>query len=55
MTIILVEQRLRAALAFSQSVIVLERGRIAWRGTPAQLTADPDTIDKVLGVSHAPP
>ncbi|MGE0749948.1 MAG: ABC transporter ATP-binding protein [Variibacter sp.] len=55
MTIILVEQRLRAALDFSQSVIVLERGRIAWRGTPAQLTADPDTIDKVLGVSHAPP
>jgi branched-chain amino acid transport system ATP-binding protein len=55
MTIILVEQRLRAALAFSQSVIVLERGRIAWRGTPAQLTADPDTIDKVLGVSYAPP
>lgn len=55
MTIILVEQRLRAALDFSQSVIVLERGRIAWRGTPAQLTAGPDTIDKVLGVSHAPP
>jgi len=52
MTILLVEQRLQAALAFAEQVIVLERGRISWTGTPRQLSEDPETIGKVLGVSH---
>lgn len=54
MTIVLVEQRIQAALDFAEQVIVLERGRIAWSGTPRQLSDDPETIGKVLGVSHTP-
>ncbi|PWJ86496.1 amino acid/amide ABC transporter ATP-binding protein 2 (HAAT family) [Pseudaminobacter salicylatoxidans] len=50
MTILLVEQRIQSALDFADHVIVLERGRIAWSGTPAALSADPETIEKLLGV-----
>jgi branched-chain amino acid transport system ATP-binding protein len=52
MTIVLVEQRLRAALAFAERVFILERGRIAWTGTPAQLEADPATIERLLSVGR---
>jgi len=51
-TILLVEQRLRAALDFAETVMILERGRLAWTGTPAQLRAEPETIDRLLGVGH---
>jgi branched-chain amino acid transport system ATP-binding protein len=51
-TILLVEQRLRAALDFAETVMILERGRLAWTGTPAQLRAEPDTVDRLLGVGH---
>ncbi|WP_019172531.1 ABC transporter ATP-binding protein [Pseudaminobacter salicylatoxidans] len=50
MTILLVEQRIQSALDFADHVIVLERGRVAWSGTPAALSADPETIEKLLGV-----
>lgn len=50
MTILLVEQRIQSALEFADSVIVLERGRIAWQGDPAALSAEADTIDRLLGV-----
>jgi branched-chain amino acid transport system ATP-binding protein len=50
MTIVLVEQRIRAALDFADRVIVLERGRIAWSGTPDVLRADPRTLESLLGV-----
>jgi branched-chain amino acid transport system ATP-binding protein len=52
MTILLVEQRIKAALAFAEAVIILERGRIAWSGTPAELAAQPETVDRLLGVGH---
>ena len=51
-TILLVEQRLRAALDFAETVMILERGRLAWTGTPAQLRAEPETVDRLLGVGH---
>lgn len=52
MTILLVEQRIKAALDFAETVLILERGRIAWTGTPADLAAHPETIDRLLGVGH---
>ncbi|HVY21124.1 MAG TPA: ABC transporter ATP-binding protein [Bauldia sp.] len=52
MTIVLVEQRLRAALTFAERVFILERGRIAWTGTPEQLEADPATIERLLSVGR---
>ena len=51
-TILLVEQQLIPVLAFCDAVLILERGRIAWSGTPAQL--DPATIERHLGLT-APP
>lgn len=50
MTILLVEQRIQSALDFADQVIVLERGRVAWRGTPSALTADHDAVERLLGV-----
>ncbi len=50
MTIVLVEQRIQSALDFADQVIVLERGRIAWSGTPKNLTADHDAVERLLGV-----
>ena len=52
MTILLVEQRIKAALEFAESVMVLERGRVAWLGTPVELEAQPETVDRLLGVGH---
>jgi len=52
MTILLVEQRLQAALAFADHALILERGRIAWQGTPAELHAAPAVVEKLLGVGH---
>lgn len=52
MTILLVEQRIRAALDFADGVLILERGRVAWTGTPAELSAQPEVVDRLLGVGH---
>jgi branched-chain amino acid transport system ATP-binding protein len=48
-TIVLVEQRLRAALDFADEVVILERGQIAWSGTPAAFDAD-GVAERHLGV-----
>ena len=50
MTILLVEQRIQSALDFADEVIILERGRIAWTGTPAALAADEHSVETLLGV-----
>jgi branched-chain amino acid transport system ATP-binding protein len=50
MTILLVEQRIQSALDFADHVIVLERGRLAWSGTPAGLSSDHDAVERLLGV-----
>ncbi|MBB4186515.1 branched-chain amino acid transport system ATP-binding protein [Sinorhizobium terangae] len=50
MTIVLVEQRIQSALDFADHVIVLERGRIAWTGTPVELSQDHVTVERLLGV-----
>lgn len=50
MTILLVEQRIQSALDFADNVIILERGRIAWQGSPQALAANHDVVERLLGV-----
>ena len=50
MTILLVEQRLEAALDFADRVLILERGRVVWTGTSDQLRADDSLIEHYIGV-----
>ncbi len=50
MTILLVEQRIQSALEFADQVIILERGRLAWSGTPQALSQDSDAVERLLGV-----
>ncbi|KQU74749.1 ABC transporter ATP-binding protein [Aminobacter sp. DSM 101952] len=50
MTVVLVEQRIQSALDFADHAIILERGRVAWSGTPAELSARPEVVEKLLGV-----
>jgi branched-chain amino acid transport system ATP-binding protein len=52
MTILLVEQRIKAALEFAESVLIMERGRIAWTGTPAELNDQQETVERLLGVGR---
>ena len=51
MTIILVEQHIKSALAFADDVLVMERGRIVWAGPSQVIAGDASLIDKHLGVS----
>lgn len=54
MTILLVEQRIQAALDFADRVLIMERGRIAWTGSPAALSEQSEVVERLLGVgSHA--
>ncbi|APO79149.1 high-affinity branched-chain amino acid ABC transporter ATP-binding protein (plasmid) [Rhizobium etli 8C-3] len=50
MTILLVEQRIQSALDFADQVIILERGRLAWTGTPEMLSTDQAAVERLLGV-----
>jgi branched-chain amino acid transport system ATP-binding protein len=50
MTILLVEQRIQSVLDFADQVIVLERGRVAWAGTPGELSRDHDAVEGLLGI-----
>jgi len=51
LAIILVEQRVDLALAFARDAIVLDRGRIVWRGASAALHADDAAKHRLLGVA----
>jgi branched-chain amino acid transport system ATP-binding protein len=50
MTVVLVEQQIGRALDFADDVVVVERGRIVWRGQAAEFRADRDLADRLLGV-----
>lgn len=50
MTVLLVEQRIQSALEFADRVVVLERGKLAWTGTPDALSGDPQAVERLLGV-----
>jgi branched-chain amino acid transport system ATP-binding protein len=50
LSIVLVEQNSRVALAFSTRTVVMNRGRIVYDGTSAALAADPDRLASLIGV-----
>jgi branched-chain amino acid transport system ATP-binding protein len=50
MTILLVEQRIQSVLDFADKVVILERGRLAWTGTPGELSRDLEAVERLLGV-----
>lgn len=50
MTIVLVEQQIERALDFADEILILERGRAVWHGTPRNLQMQGDVVDAYLGV-----
>ena len=53
MAVILVEQHAELALSLTQDAIVLERGRIVYRGASAALLADHAALDRLIGLRLA--
>ena len=50
-SILLVEQNIRTALAVCDRVYIMEKGVISYRGTAAELRAQPEAVHRYLGVS----
>ena len=50
LSIVLVEQNARVALAFSERTVILDKGRIVYDGASAPLAADPDRLAKLIGI-----
>jgi branched-chain amino acid transport system ATP-binding protein len=48
LSIILVEQNSRIALAFSERTVVLDKGRMVYDGSSARLRADPDYLASLI-------
>jgi branched-chain amino acid transport system ATP-binding protein len=51
-TIVLVEQNARAALAVADRAYVLEMGEVGLQGSASELAQDPRVIDTYLGASR---
>jgi branched-chain amino acid transport system ATP-binding protein len=51
LSIVLVEQNSRVALAFSSRTVVLDKGRIVYDGESSALSADPDRLAALIGVA----
>jgi branched-chain amino acid transport system ATP-binding protein len=51
MTVVIVEQHAKLALALTQQAIVLDRGRIVHRGDSEALKNDPDLLHRLVAVS----
>jgi branched-chain amino acid transport system ATP-binding protein len=52
LTVVLVEQNVKVAMAIADRVCVMERGRIALRGTPTELLAHPGIKSAYLGKGY---
>jgi branched-chain amino acid transport system ATP-binding protein len=50
LTIVLVEQNSRVALAFCERTIVMDKGRIVYDGPAANLRTDPERLASLIGV-----
>lgn len=50
-TVLLVEQNVAVALELADRVYILDKGRVVYEGTPAELDADESVLDRYLGVS----
>jgi branched-chain amino acid transport system ATP-binding protein len=53
LSIILVEQNSRVALAFSERTVVMSKGRIVYDGPSEALRADPEKLAELVGVTEA--
>ena len=51
-SMLVVEQHAQRLLRLTHRAIILERGRVVWQGDSATLAADPDTLEKHLGVAQ---
>ena len=52
LSIVLVEQNSRVALAFSARIVVMNKGRIVFDGESAALSADPERLAQLIGVTE---
>ena len=52
LTIVLVEQNSRVALAFSPRTVVMDRGRVVYDGPSQSLRDDPERLTKLIGVTE---
>lgn len=52
LSIVLVEQNSRLALAFSARSVVMDKGRIVYDGESAALGADPERLARLIGVAE---
>jgi branched-chain amino acid transport system ATP-binding protein len=52
LSIVLVEQNSRVALAFSARAVVLDKGRMVYDGDTATLRDDPERLAKLVGVAE---
>jgi branched-chain amino acid transport system ATP-binding protein len=50
LSIILVEQNSRVALAFSPRTVILDKGRIVYEGESEPLRAYPERLAKLIGI-----
>ena len=50
LSILLIDKDLRALMRMAERHYVLEKGRVVWTGTSAELAATPDTQHRYLGV-----
>jgi branched-chain amino acid transport system ATP-binding protein len=51
-TMMLVEQHVDLALEFARDAVVLDRGKVVWTGTCAELSADEDMLHSLLAVAE---
>jgi branched-chain amino acid transport system ATP-binding protein len=52
LTIVLVEQNSRVALAFSPRTVVMDRGRVVYDGPSQALRDDPERLTRLIGVAE---
>ena len=52
LSIVLVEQNSRVALAFSTRTVVMDKGQIVYDGASAALSADPERLARLIGVAE---
>jgi branched-chain amino acid transport system ATP-binding protein len=51
LTLVMVEQNTRLALAISPRIVIMDRGRLVYDGASATLKRDPQLLERMIGVS----
>ena len=52
LSMVLVEQNSRVALAFAARTVVMDKGRVVYDGPSAALRADPERLTQLIGVAE---